>query len=206
MLPLAGNRLDYAARGCREEVELGVFKSHVVNCSYSPVRCSNEGCGEVINKQDQEHHETQVCAFKKLKCDDCEKMVQRTKCKTPGCVKRKEIAETQRNWTEMKDQLNRVLCIQEEMMKEIKGLMSEVKNVKQSVQDLSDINSHFNTGEDIVVAGGFYNMPLASAERFSWIDRKWIPLPRLRKSRSAAIAMVFENQMIVSGWLTASHW
>ena len=51
---------DYASRGCRAEVELGVLKTHVGNCSFSPVACSIDGCSMIINKEDKEHHEKEA--------------------------------------------------------------------------------------------------------------------------------------------------
>ena len=36
--------------------------------------CSNENCGMEINKQDKDHHENEVCEFRKVKCQNCEKM------------------------------------------------------------------------------------------------------------------------------------
>ena len=36
--------------------------------------CSNENCGMEINKQDKDHHENEVCEYRKVKCRDCGKM------------------------------------------------------------------------------------------------------------------------------------
>ena len=35
--------------------------------------CSNENCGMEINKQDKDHHENEVCKYRKVKCQDCGK-------------------------------------------------------------------------------------------------------------------------------------
>ena len=62
---------DHASRGCPEVTCLEDLKTHVANCGYAPVLCSNAECGMEINKQDQVHHETKVCDYRKVKCHDC---------------------------------------------------------------------------------------------------------------------------------------
>ena len=47
-------RCDYFSRGCREFVQLGNLATHVANCGFSPVKCSNDGRD-----------------FRELKCHDC---------------------------------------------------------------------------------------------------------------------------------------
>lgn len=211
---------EYADRGCLELVELGIPKQHVANCSYSPVTCTNDGCLEVINKMDQEHHETQVCSFKKVKCEDCEEEMKYAKHNTHDCVMRKDIAEVKINWTQMKDQLSRSLEMQEEMtkqlknintevkeiMKEMKGIKTEVNSLKQSLRDTCDANRHIHPEKGIVV-GGFTdrNTLLESSERFCWFEREWVTLQPMREHRSGATAVDFENQIIVSGGKTGGN-
>jgi E3 ubiquitin-protein ligase NRDP1 len=62
---------DYASRGCPEFTCVEGLQTHVANCEFAPVFCSNENCGMEINKQDQVHHETEVCGYRKVKCHDC---------------------------------------------------------------------------------------------------------------------------------------
>ena len=62
---------DYASRGCPEFTCLEDLETHVVNCGYAPVLCSNAECGMEINKQDKVHHETEVCEYRRVKCHDC---------------------------------------------------------------------------------------------------------------------------------------
>ena len=64
---------DHASRGCPEFVCVEDLESHVESCGFSPVMCSNENCGMEINKQDKDHHENEVCEYRKVKCQDCEK-------------------------------------------------------------------------------------------------------------------------------------
>ncbi|CAB3976985.1 Polyadenylate-binding 1 [Paramuricea clavata] len=64
-------KCDFASRGCPEFIRLEALESHVLNCGFSPVLCSNEECGLEINKQDRVHHETEVCEYRRVKCHDC---------------------------------------------------------------------------------------------------------------------------------------
>ena len=64
---------DYASRGCPEYVCVEDLKTHVENCGFAPVLCSNEECGMEINKQERVHHETAVCEYRnrRVKCHHC---------------------------------------------------------------------------------------------------------------------------------------
>ena len=57
---------DHASRGCPEFICVENLESHVEYCGFSPVMCSNENCGMEINKQNQEHHENEVCKHRKI--------------------------------------------------------------------------------------------------------------------------------------------
>jgi hypothetical protein len=62
---------DYASRGCPEFTCVEDLETHVANCEFAPVFCSNENCGMEINNQERIHHETEVCGYRKVKCHDC---------------------------------------------------------------------------------------------------------------------------------------
>ena len=57
-------RCDFYSRGCREVVHLGDLKRHVSICGFAAVKCSNEGCHAVTNRQDASRHKTEVCEFR----------------------------------------------------------------------------------------------------------------------------------------------
>ena len=64
---------DHASRGCPVFICVENLESHVESCGFSPVMCSNENCGMEINKQDKDHHENEVCEYRKMKCQDVRK-------------------------------------------------------------------------------------------------------------------------------------
>ena len=187
-------RCDFAARGCRELVELEFLKRHVAQCGYSPTKCENDGCSMIINKIDKEHHENNDCGFRKVKCEECGKEVLYKEFKTHGCTLKKEMDEVKMNLkemkTEMKDQLGMIRGQmqrnQEEIMQEVKRITAETKNA--------------NTRENIVVAGGHDGgCRLNSVESFSWKKRTWEPLQSMKQRRSAASSFVYQQQMFVAG-------
>jgi hypothetical protein len=56
-------RCDHAKRGCRELIKLEFLDRHVKSCGYSPTRCTNSGCSQVINQHEKEQHENFVWLF-----------------------------------------------------------------------------------------------------------------------------------------------
>ena len=68
-------RCDYENRGCQELIKLEFLDRHVRSCGYSPTRCTNTGCTEVMNRHEKERHEHELCQFRKIVCDECGEQV-----------------------------------------------------------------------------------------------------------------------------------
>ena len=186
-------RCDFAARGCRELVELEFLKRHVAQCGYSPTKCENDGCSMIINKIDKEHHENNDCGFRKVKCEECGEEVLYKKFKTHGCTLKKEMDEVKMSLTELKDQFGmmrgQMQRNQEEMMQEFKQMKTERKEFMNNL-----------TKRNIMVAGGSDgNSSLNSVESFSWIKRTWEPLQSMKQRRDTASSFVYQQQMFVAG-------
>ena len=64
----------YNNRGCQEIVQLQHLDRHEDSCGFTPVVCTNEGCGAIVNKRDLMHHESEQCEYRKLKCHSCGEM------------------------------------------------------------------------------------------------------------------------------------
>ena len=133
---------DHASRGCHEFTCLEDLKTHVANCGYAPVLCSNAECGMEINKQDKVHHETEVCDYRKVKCHDCGQIqedvgtLKRSLMELDGKVEAvKEInKETNENVKEINE---KVEAASGQMKKEIGEVKKEVKDMKDN---LSKVN------------------------------------------------------------------
>ena len=64
-------RCVYHDRGCQEVVQLQHLDQHEDSCGFTPVVCTNEGCGVSLNKRDLIHHQSELCEYRKLKCHSC---------------------------------------------------------------------------------------------------------------------------------------
>jgi hypothetical protein len=112
-------KCDFASRGCPEFIRLEALKTHVLNCGFSPVLCSNEECGMEINKQDRVHHETGVCEYRRVKCHDCGQI--------------QELVGTTNEKVEV---------LKENMKQEFKKLAVVKKDVKYVKDNLSKVNKN----------------------------------------------------------------
>ena len=171
---------DHASRGCPEFICVKNLESHVESCGFSPVMCSNKNCGMEINKQDKDHHENEVCEYRKVKCQDCGKMqdvVGRLEKSLIEVDRKVETAsnEMKRNHVDMKkivgdlEGMNRMVDEKVEAVRitqneikqehhEIKKEVGEVKKevkkevgeVKKEVQDVKENLSKVNKDVDEV--------------------------------------------------------
>ena len=114
---------DYASRGCPENVCVEDLKTHVENCGFAPVLCSNEECGMEINKQERVHHETAVCEYRtrRVKCHDFGQ-IQEVVERLEGSVK----------------QLNEKMEGVNEKVKHMEGLNEKVESLNEKVESVNE--------------------------------------------------------------------
>ena len=157
---------DHASRGCPQFTCLEELETHVSNCGYAPVMCSNAECGMEINKRDKVHHETEVCEYRRVKCQDCGKMqevVGRLEGKMMELEGKVEEArrETKKELQELRNVAKNTGDRVEAMSKEIKTAsrqtdkeIGKVKNkvgeVKKEVKDVKENISKVNKDVDEV--------------------------------------------------------
>ena len=172
-------KCDYSNRGCQEYIRLEELDSHVKNCGFAPVKCSNEECEMVVNKRELIHHESTVCEYRKVKCHNCVKIEQDVEG-----MKEKMAAD----------------------LDQVKGLMvqmfEKLRFLENTIQISSAINFSTNASmEDILVAGGWDSdgNVLKSVERFSWKNNVWERVSSMRIGRKGATSFVYENQIFVAG-------
>lgn len=215
-------RCDYAERGCQEFVPLELLKTHITDCGFSPVRCSNEGCDVVINKRDRRHHETQVCASRTEKCRDWGKIrnevdgIKRNLAELKNHLQhglnklqdemRSEMDQVTKNFAEIKNRFDQMCSVQEKMMSERDDFLAEMKDeVKRLTVGFHGL-CPFTTEEVIIISGGCKDCsrkPLNSAEMFSWFKKRWAPLNLMQMRRNEASSIVYGNQVIIAGgWTT----
>ena len=154
---------DYANRGCPELNCVADLDSHVSNCGFAPVLCSNAECGMDINKRDKVYHETEVCEYRRVKCHECGQIqedmgtLKGSLLELDGQVKavRDSNAEVMKEIKDVKENLSKV----NKDVDEVKVMMSQMLEKFNMLELLSKLPSPpegiFNTPrEDILIAGG----------------------------------------------------
>ena len=199
---------DYATRGCDEVLELGTLQTHVQNCDFMPVSCSNEGCDKIVSKRDVKQHESELCQFKTMTCDDCGEKMPHHKYGAHGCVLRRDVDDIRKDLVGMKKDLADVEATQHEMVNEMREGMQRItiaiENLQKSSGNVSDMVNAMNS--DIVVIGGVdatTEKGLSSVERFHFINKTWTPLADMKTVRASHAVVVFENQILVCGGITS---
>ena len=130
---------DYASRGCPEFTCLEDLETHVVNCGYAPVLCSNAECGMEINKQDKVHHETEVCEYRRVKCHDCGQIQEDVKTLKEFLMALDGRVNTK--WKGIKEMDKEMSDKVEVLSKETKQELGEVKKEVKDIKDnLSTVN------------------------------------------------------------------
>ena len=210
----------YINRGCQEIAQLQHLDRHEATCGFTPVVCTNQGCGVTVSKRDLVHHESDLCEFRKLKCHSCGEMSKtladmekRMANMEMGLVSmetnmKKNVANVEGNMagikTEMKGKLEAVnnevrglktaLVEGFDQMKEVLVKMEEMKEeIKREVRAKP---SGDREKGNIIVAGG---RETDSVEMFNWRQRTWSPLQSLPKKRCGAPSFVYNNHVTIAG-------
>lgn len=57
-------KCDNYARGCKRVVKLQHLSEHTEMCDFSPAKCRNKGCNEVLNLKDMDSHMRETCEYR----------------------------------------------------------------------------------------------------------------------------------------------
>jgi hypothetical protein len=198
---------DYASRGCPEFTCVEGLETHVANCEFAPVFCSNENCGMEINKQDQVHHETELCGYKKVKCHDCgqtREVVGRLEGRLMELDGKVETAEKkmENNHAEMKKIIGKLEGSLVAMNKRINEKVEAIKNrhdemkqeqheVKKEIKDVKENLSKVNKDVDEVKV-----MMSQMLEKFNMLEL----LSKLPSPTEGMFNTPREDILIAGGW------
>jgi E3 ubiquitin-protein ligase NRDP1 len=196
---------DYASRGCPEFTCVEGLQTHVANCEFAPVFCSNENCGVEINKQDQVHHETEVCGYRKVKCHDCgqiQKDVGTLKEILEGKVQTVE-KKMENNHAEMKKIVRKLegslVGMNKRINEAIKNRHDEMKQehheVKKEIKDLKENLSKVNKDVDEVKV-----MMSQMLEKFNMLEL----LSKLPSPTEGMFNTSREDILIAGGWVASN--
>ena len=135
---------DHASRGCPQFTCLEELETHVSNCDYAPVLCSNAECGMEINKQDKDHHENEVCEYRKVKCKDCGKVQEVVgrldrKLEEARGETMKEVRNAAKNTGDKVEAMNEEMkTASRQAGKEIEEVKEEVGEVKKEIREVKE--------------------------------------------------------------------
>ena len=189
-------RCDYENRGCQELIKLEFLDRHVRSCGYSPTRCTNTGCTEVMNRLEKERHEGELCQFRKIVCDECGGQVLWKSSRLHPCFMRREI-----------DDLARKLDVVQNDMGEVKHEMKQVKLTQDEMayltREATERYDLFTGRQKIFVCGGQDGKTVFnSVESYSWPDNTWTLEPAMSEKRSLPSAFVCDREIYVGGgWI-----
>ncbi|XP_028406706.1 kelch domain-containing protein 8A-like isoform X2 [Dendronephthya gigantea] len=187
---------DHASRGCREVGQLEFLDRHVESCGYSPTRCTNTGCSEVINRNEQERHENELCRFRRIVCDECGETVIWNSKRVHSCFIRKETDDLVNNLKEFKrsqDELNRKLVAD---IARQNVVIDDLCRRNREVTERCDLLSGMRK---IYVCGGRdEKLRHRSVESFSWPENSWTLEPEMNLIRSAPAAFVYRGKIYIT--------
>ena len=200
---------DYASRGCPEFTCVEGLQTHVANCEFAPVFCSNENCGMEINKQDQVHHETELCGYRKVKCHDCGQTrevvgtLKETLMELDGKVQTAE-KKMANNHAEMKKIVGKLegslVGMNKRNNEEIKNRHDEMKQdqheVKKEIKDVKENLSKVNKDVDEVKV-----MMSQMLEKFNMLEL----LSKLPSPAEGMFNTPREDILIAGGWGDEKH-
>ena len=193
-------RCDHENRGCRELIKLEFLDQHVDNCGYSPTRCTNVGCAEVMNRNEKEQHEREQCDFRKIVCDECGEQVIWKSSRVHPCFMRKEMDDLARR-------LNVVQNDVRDVQNDVSDVQNDVRVVKLTQEEMACITKEatercnlFTGRQKILVCGGNDGKTnFNSVESYSWPDNSWTLEPAMKEARSSASAFLHGREIYVSG-------
>ena len=144
-------RCVYNDRGCQEIVQLQHLDQHEDSCGFTPVVCTNLGCGATLNKRDLVHHQSEVCEFRKVKCHSCEEMT-----KTLTNLEKKMNKNTENIEGKLEIVSNEVKGLKATMVQAFDQLKDVLVKMDGKIEENARKVRNAQSGhrENIIVAGG----------------------------------------------------
>ena len=127
---------DHSERGCTEEVPVSGLKSHVRECDFRPVVCTNEKCEQTFNQKDLADHVTDECEYRLVHCLDCDDEMIYKKFTKHACEISKGFNKMGLEWSELKNALGEICNSQKEMcnyQKEMYNSQKEMYNCQKEM-------------------------------------------------------------------------
>ena len=213
-------RCVYHDRGCEEILQLQHLDEHEGSCGFTPVVCTNPGCGATLNKRCLVHHESELCDYRKLRCHSCGEMISYISYTKTLADMEKRMARMETNQANVEKNMEtrfanfeRNAAVMEGKLEvvynEVKGLKTALfegfNQLKDVIVNMED-NIKKNTREvNIALSGDRKNIIVAgrcgnnSVEMFNWRQKTWSQLQSMPKTRYGATSFVHNNQVVIAG-------
>ena len=129
-------RCDHSERGCTEEVPVSRLKSHVRECDFRPIVCTNEKCGQIFNQKDLADHVTDECEYRIVHCLDCDDDMIYRKFTKHACVLSKDLNKMGLEWSELKNVLGEICNSQKDIYNSQKDMYNSQKEMCNSQKEM----------------------------------------------------------------------
>ena len=193
---------DYVERGCPKKIPILGLKSHVRECEFRPIVCTNEKCGQTFNQKDVANHVSKTCEYRLVHCLECDgEMIYKKFAKHP-CELSKDLNRLELEWSEVKDILTEMCYSQNEMC----DLQKEILSSIETLADDKENNAGGpqtpipNLGCNIMIIGGRNSESnFSSVEVLSPDSKKWELSQPMLESRGSASSALHGNEVYVAG-------
>jgi hypothetical protein len=204
---------DHAERSCTEVLPVSGLQSHVPECNYRPIVCTNENCGQTFNQEDLAEHVINACEYRLVHCPDCEDDMIYKKFSKHACVLSKDLNKLGLECAEIKNVLGQVCNSQKEMCNSQKEMCNSQKEMDHSQKEiLKSVQSFAHDKQNIsqapspnviasvmVIGGKNAEGNLSSVEVLYPGSQTWTVLQPMQESRCSAASVLYGNDVIVSG-------
>ena len=195
---------DHSERGCTELIELVRLEAHSRTCNYKPVTCPNEKCAKIMNLADLEQHTSEVCEYRQVYCEECEKDMPFKKYSKHSCVISKDVHALKASLIQVQDQIKEMFKTQKEMSETQKEMSEAQKEISKAQEEMfeaiKNLTAYTKSRDElpegnIVVVGGGYN----DVEMYSLRNRTWSELAQMEEYRNSPTAHFYNGQVMVTG-------
>ena len=207
---------DHSERGCTELIELVRLEAHSRTCNYKPVTCPNEKCAKIMNLADLEQHTSEVCEYRQVNCEECEKDMPFKEYSKHSCVISKDVQAIKASLIQMQDQVkemfkaqnemfkaqNEMFKAQNEMFKAQKEISKAQKEMFEAIRNLTadaKARDEIPQGNIVVVGGMCGSKVVNSVEMYSLANRTWSKQAPMQEKRYSLTAHFCSDQVMVTG-------
>ena len=144
---------DHSERGCTELIEFVRLEAHSRTCNYKPVTCPNEKCAKIMNLADLEQHASEVCEYRQVNYEECEKEMPFKEYSKHSCVISKDVQAIKASLIQMQDQVKKMSKAQNEMFKALnemcKAQNEMSKAQKEMFEAIKNLTAHAKARDEI---------------------------------------------------------